>query len=65
MRQLLDTLAEVKEPVKPDSTSPPSVDKNEKPVKTVKSGKPSNSTSPVRTPPHVPRIIRKLRHNQV
>ena len=52
MRQLLETLAEIKDPG-PDTTSPPI---NEKPVKPVKNA----STSPVRTPPNVPRIIRKV-----
>ena len=57
MRQLLETLASVKE--RTESTSSSS-EQPAKPVKPVKSGKPSKSTSPVRTPPHVPRIIRKV-----
>ncbi|CAB3989196.1 Hypothetical predicted protein, partial [Paramuricea clavata] len=58
MRQLLETLAAVKERTESTSTSS---EQPAKPVKPVKNGKPSKSTSPVRTPPHVPRIIRKGR----
>lgn len=58
MRQLLDTLAEVKEPVA-QSTSPRSEEKSVKPA--TKGGKSNASTSPVKTSPHVPRIIRKVR----
>ena len=53
MRQLLETLAEIKDP-SPDTTSPPI---NERPIRPVK----NTSTSPrARTPPSVPRIIRKV-----
>ena len=55
MRQLLDTLADVKE--QHDTPSLGSVDA--KPVKPVKPEKPSKPTSP-RTSSHVPRIIRKV-----
>lgn len=58
MRQLLDTLAEVKDTT--GDTATPIVEKPGKPVKPVKAGKPQRSASPSRTPPHVPRIIRKV-----
>ena len=64
MKQLLETLAHVQD--RADTTSPPSVDGKPgegKPVKPVKAGKSrpqATSTSPTRTPAHVPRIIRKV-----
>ena len=57
MRQLLDTLAEVKDA---GDTRTPSEEKPVKPVKPAKGGKPQNVTSPAKASPHVPRIIRKV-----
>ena len=73
MKQLLETLAYVQD--RDETASSSSADGKPtdgqpvdgKPVKPVKPGKPRppvQSTSPVRTPAYVPRIIRKVSQNQ-